>query len=100
MADKTAMSVKLDPTMRERLQVLGSARRRSPHWLMVEAIRLDVEREEGEERENAIARERLARYDGSGESMDGDEVHAWAVSLGTDQPLPRPPVREPKKARR
>jgi hypothetical protein len=46
MAEKANIAVKLDPGIRERLQALGQAKRRSPHWLMVEAIRLYVEREE------------------------------------------------------
>ncbi len=49
---------------------------------------------EHEERENAIARERLARYDATGEYIDGDEMHAWALSLGTEHELPEPPVRK------
>ncbi len=53
----------------------------------------DVESEEEEERENAIARERLARYDATGEYIDGDEMHAWALSLGTEHELQFPPVR-------
>jgi predicted transcriptional regulator len=94
------MTVKLDPTMRQRLQALGAARQRSPHWLMVEAIRLYVEREEEEERENAIARERLARYDATGEYVDGDDMHAWAASLGTGRELSEPPVRKAKRPKR
>ena len=40
----TTMGVKLDERTRDRLKILGEARRRSPHWLMREAIREYLER--------------------------------------------------------
>src|SRR4030067_149462 len=92
MADKVAMAVKLDVKTRERLQALGNARRRSPHWLMCEAIQLYLKREEEEERERALVRERLARYDATGEYVAQEDVTAWLKSWGTDHQLPRPPV--------
>jgi predicted transcriptional regulator len=93
MADKVAMAVKLDLKTRERLQALGNARRRSPHWLMCEAIQLYLKREEEEERERALVRERLARYDATGEYVAHEDVEKWLKSWGTDHELPRPPVR-------
>ncbi len=93
MGDKVAMAVKLDVETRERLQALGTARRRTPHWLMCEAIQLYLEREEREERERALVRERLARYDATGEYVAHEDVDAWLKSWGTDNELPRPRVR-------
>ena len=46
MAGHFATSLKLDASMKERVQRLAQARLRSPHWLMCEAIREFVEREE------------------------------------------------------
>ncbi len=83
MAEKANMAVKLDAGIRERLRALGKAKRRSPHWLMVEAIRLYVEREEDLERARAETRERLARYDATGEYIAGEDVEAWLETWGT-----------------
>lgn len=92
MPQKANMAVKLDPAIRQRLQALGQAKRRSPHWLMVEAIRLYVNREEELEREKAITRERLANYDATGEYIAGDDVDSWLRSVGTPQEK-SPPTR-------
>lgn len=40
------IGVKLDEEIRDRLKSLGTARQRSTHWLMREAIREYLEREE------------------------------------------------------
>ncbi len=92
MAEKASMAVKLDSGIRERLQALGQAKRRSPHWLMVEAIRLYVEREEEIERARAETRERLARYDATGEYIADEDVQAWLKTWGTPSEQ-HPPAR-------
>src|SRR3990172_8235774 len=93
MADKVAMAVKLDVKTGERLRARGDGGRRPPHWLMCEAIQLYLKREEEEERERALVRERLARYYATGEYVAQEDVTAWLKSWGTDHELPRPPVR-------
>ncbi|AHE97872.1 CopG family transcriptional regulator [Thioalkalivibrio paradoxus ARh 1] len=40
----TATSLKIDDTLKARVQQLASQRRRSPHWIMLEAIQQYVER--------------------------------------------------------
>lgn len=44
-----ATSIKLDDTLKGRVQHLAEARRRSSHWIMREAIAQYVEREEKRE---------------------------------------------------
>ena len=44
-----ATSLKIDETLKGRVQHLASQRRRSPHWIMLEAIRQYVEHEEARE---------------------------------------------------
>lgn len=90
MAEKTPVAVKLDPELKRRLQALGEAKRRSPHWLMVEAIRLYVEREEEAERGKVEAREALARYDATGEYIADEDVQAWLETWGTPEEKPAP----------
>lgn len=92
MAEKANMAVKLDAGIRQRLRALGEAKRRSPHWLMVEAIRLYVEREEELERARADTRERLARYDATGEYIADEDVEAWLKTWGTPSEQ-QPPTR-------
>jgi predicted transcriptional regulator len=92
MAEKANMAVKLAPEIRQRLQALGQARRRSPHWLMVEAIRLYVEREEEVERARIETRQRLASYDASGEYIADEDVQAWLATWGSPKEK-RPPTR-------
>jgi len=90
MSDKANMAVKLDQELRGRLQALGEAKRRTPHWLMCEAIRLYVEREEEAEQVKAETRARLARYDATGEYVAEEDVDAWLKTWGTSRERPAP----------
>jgi len=58
MATRSTTSLKLDGAMKDRVQRLAAARRRSPHWVMREAVEQYVEREEKREqlRQDALAR--------------------------------------------
>ena len=44
-----ATSLKIEEALKGRVQHLASQRRRSPHWIMLEAIQQYVEREEARE---------------------------------------------------
>ena len=57
MLKLSTTSLKLDHEVKERVQRSASVRRRSPHWLMREAIEEYVEREEKREklRQDALA---------------------------------------------
>ena len=90
MGTKVNMAVKLEPDLKRRLQVLGDAKRRTPHWLMGEAIRLYVEREEAALRASAEARERLALYDATGAYVADEDVEAWLGTWGTPGERPAP----------
>jgi len=90
MTTKANMAVKIEPALRRRLRALGEAKRRTPHWLMCEAIRLYVEREEEAERARSEARERLARYDATGEFIAGEEVDRWLETWGRPRERPAP----------
>ncbi|MFZ0256563.1 MAG: CopG family ribbon-helix-helix protein [Gammaproteobacteria bacterium] len=88
------MGVKLDDEMRGRLKALGERRRRSTHWLMKEAIRDYVEREERTEREHQLTLERWEHYQTTGKSVSHEEVEAWLDSLGTAREKPCPVHRD------
>lgn len=78
-------AVKLDDATYDRLKSLGAVRKRSPHWLMKEAITQFLEREEEAERIRQDTLERLERYKATGETISHDAVDAWLKTWGTDQ---------------
>jgi predicted transcriptional regulator len=78
-----ATSVKIDDALRTRIRHLAGLRRRSPHWLMREAIEQYVTREEQRE---AFKQEALAAwrdYQETGQHVTGEEVDRWLRSWGT-----------------
>ena len=82
--------IKLDATLHTRLKALGSAKERSPHWIMKAAIEQYVEREEAYELEKT---EDLARWQGyklTGDAIAHESVDAWLESWGSDRELPCP----------
>lgn len=78
----TSMGVKLDAELRQRLHVLGQAKQRSPHWLMREAIREYVKREEDRLRHNQETVARWEQYQMTDEAVDDEAVAAWLDTWG------------------
>ena len=63
----TPMAVKLEPEMKERSERLAAIKKRSPHWLMREALREYTEKEEHVEKLRQETLERWEAYkDGGG----------------------------------
>ena len=87
----TPMAVKLEPGMKERLKRLAEAKRRSPHWLMKEAVREYLEREEHTEKLRQETLERWAAYKTSGEHATNEAVMAWLDTWGYEGETERPP---------
>jgi len=79
-----ATSVKLDDELKSRVQHLAEVRRRSAHWIMREAIRDYVEREEAKEdfKQEALASWKM--YQETGRHLTGQEVRDWLNTWGTD----------------
>jgi predicted transcriptional regulator len=78
-------AVKLDDETYDRLKVLGESRQRSAHWLMKEAIRQFLDREEEAEELRRDTLERWARYEATGQAVDHETVDAWLETWGTDR---------------
>lgn len=72
----TTMGVKLDDETQARLRELGKVRKRSPHWLMKEAIDRYLDVEERYEREKAEDQARWDRYMETGIAIPHEEVMA------------------------
>jgi predicted transcriptional regulator len=91
MLKPSTTSVKLDSKTKERLQRLAAARRRSPHWVMREAIEQYVEREEKREQFRHDALAAWNHYQTTGLHVTAEEADAWLAKLeaGKDAALPK-----------
>lgn len=89
-----ATSIKIDETLKGRVQQLASQRRRSPHWIMLEAIRQYVEREEARESFKQEALDSWAAYKETGRHLTGQETRSWLSTWGTDDEKAAPECHE------
>ena len=82
-----AGAVKLDDSLRQRVQRIAAARRRSADWVLREAVEQYVQREEARESFRQEALSNWAEYQQTGRHLTGDEVRDWLASWGgTDEP--------------
>ena len=77
----TATSIKLDDELKGRVQHLASARRRSSHWIMREAIAEYVEREEKREAIKQDALRAWSEHQRTGLHLTLEEADAWLAKL-------------------
>ena len=91
MSKPSTTSLKLDVEVKKRVQRLAVARRRSPHWLMREAIEEYVEREEKRERFRQDALNAWAQYQTTGRHVTAEDADAWLAKLeaGKDAAPPK-----------
>ena len=85
-----SLPIKLDAKVKGRLQRLAQARRRSPHWLMREAIEQYLEREERREQLRRDAAAAWEEYRATGRHVTGAEADAWMAQLQAGKRLPPP----------
>ena len=76
-----ATSVKLDEDLKCRVQRLAGVRHRSAHWIMREAIRDYVEREEKREAFKQGALNAWGVYQGNKLHLTQAEADAWLAKL-------------------
>jgi predicted transcriptional regulator len=81
MATLSTTSLKLDSALKQRVHRLVSARRRSPHWIMHEAVEQYVEREEKREQLRQDALAASANYQTTGLHVTAKEADAWLAKL-------------------
>ncbi len=89
-----ATSVKLDDGLKSRIQRLADIRHRSAHWIMREAIRDYVEREEARESFKQEALASWTAYQETGRHLTGHEVRDWLKTWGTDKEIQIPECHE------
>jgi predicted transcriptional regulator len=83
-------SLKLDLELKERVQRLAQARRRSAHWIMREAVEQYVGREEKREQLRHDALTAWAEYQATGLHATAEEADVWLSRLeaGEDAEAP------------
>ena len=85
MATLSTTSLKLDSAIKERVRRLALARRRSPHWVMREAVEQYVEREEKRAQFRRDALAAWAGYRTTGLHVTSGEADAWLAKLEAGQ---------------
>ncbi len=85
-----ATSIKLDDELSERVRRLADLRQCSPHWVMCEAIRQYVEREEAREGFTQAAVASWKAYRETGAHLTGEEVRSWLNGWGSDDETDAP----------
>ncbi len=90
MPSASTTSLKLDVKMKERVQRLAAARRRSSHWIMREAIEEYVSREEKREQFRLDTLASWEEFQRTGLHLTEREVDEWVSKLeaGEDAPMP------------
>jgi len=81
MSSPSTTSLKLDAETKARVRRLAEVRRRSPHWLMREAIEEYVEREERREKFRQDALAAWAHYQTTGLHVTAVEADSWLAKL-------------------
>jgi len=94
MATSSTTSLKLDSNTKQRVQRLASARRRTPHWLMREAIEQYVEREEKREQLRQDALAAWSHYQTTGLHATAEEADRWLAKLETGKKVASPECHE------
>jgi len=84
------MSVKLDPDTRARLEHLAQSRRRTPHWMLREAVAQYVEREEKRENLKQETLKAWDEYQTSGLHVTAGEADAWLAQLSDGNDIDPP----------
>lgn len=89
-----AMSVKLDDDLKKRVQHLADVRKRTPHWVMREAISDYLAREELKEQFKQEALASWESYKETGQHLTGEEVRSWLQTWGADKETHIPPCHD------
>jgi predicted transcriptional regulator len=90
MPNAATTSLKLDSELKERVQQLARARRRTAHWIMREAVEQYVGREEKREQFRQDALAAWDEYRATGLHVTADRADEWLAKLeaGEDAEAP------------
>jgi predicted transcriptional regulator len=87
------VAIKIDEDTRIRVKRLADARQRTPHWLMREAIRQYVEREEKREAFRQDALQAWETFRATGQHLTADQADTWLAQLEQGNDLDPPTCR-------
>lgn len=87
-------TIKFDIETKERVDRLAEAIHRTPHWLVLEAVKQYVEREEKRQAFRQDAIKAWNEYKETGLHVTGDEVIAWMETWGEENEKPAPVCHE------
>lgn len=76
-----SVTLKLDTSYRGRIKSLATAKKRSAHYLMKEAIKRYLKVEEAQQAILQSVDDSIARFEATGLHMTHSEVKAWAKEL-------------------
>ena len=77
----TTVTVKLDPSVRARISALAMSKKRTPHYLLKEAIREYIDREESRPNFIKVAERSYQHYKETGSHISLDEFSAWVDAV-------------------
>lgn len=83
-------TIKIDTDTKERVKRLADARHRSSHWMILEAIRQYVGREEKRELMRQDGLRAWSDYQANGLHVTHDEADAWMAKLEAGQDVASP----------
>ena len=83
-------TIKIDPTTKERIKRLAEARHRSSHWMILEAIRQYVDREEKREAFRQDGIKAWNEFQATGLHVTFAEADAWLARLEAGEDV-KPP---------
>jgi len=78
-------TVRLDETTKKRLKRIAELRNRSPHWMILEAVRQYVDREEKREAFRQDGIKAWREYQATGLHVTSEEADVWLEKLEAGQ---------------
>ena len=85
-----SVTIKLDDADRDRIAFLASVKKRTPHYLMKEAILEYVKREEARQNFVAAAESSFEHFKETGLHISLDEFSTWVDQVQQDAGAPAP----------
>ena len=86
----TPVSVRLDESIKARMQELAGQRQRPAHWLMREAIEQYLDREEKRQAFLQSGKNAWEHYHATGKHVTGEEADAWLAQLESGKDIEPP----------
>jgi predicted transcriptional regulator len=89
-----ATSIKIDDELKNRVRQLADIKNRSAHWIMCEAIREYIEREEKKESFKQEALASWKAYQETGRHLTAQEVQKWLQTWDSEKEAGMPPCHD------